>query len=65
MKTMTLAALALVVLLQDPPGAQPAPKTGGWLKRHEGFVEEAKKGGFEVLFMGDSITDSWRNGGVS
>src|SRR6185295_13410382 len=44
------------------PGAVPAPKTGGWLKRHEAFVEEAKKGGFEVLFQGDSITDAWRNG---
>ena len=32
----------------------------GWLKRHEGFVEIAKKGGVDVLFMGDSITDGWR-----
>ena len=61
MKTAALAFLALALFLQDQPGATPAPKTGGWLKRHEGFVEEAKKGGFEVLFQGDSITDAWRN----
>lgn len=31
------------------------------MKRHEGFAEEAQKGGYEVLFQGDSITDGWRN----
>jgi lysophospholipase L1-like esterase len=62
MKTTCLAILALAILVQDQPGAQPAPKEGGWVKRHEAFVEEAKKGGFDVLFMGDSITDAWRNG---
>ncbi|HUR38795.1 MAG TPA: GDSL-type esterase/lipase family protein [Planctomycetota bacterium] len=62
MKTIAIATLALAFFVQDQPGAVPAPKTGGWLKRHEGFVEEARKGGFEVLFQGDSITDGWRNG---
>src|SRR5262245_52131236 len=62
MKNFTLAALALATFLQDQPGATPAPKNGGWMKQHESFVEEAKKGGFEVLFQGDSITDAWRNG---
>src|SRR5262244_3198137 len=61
MRTITLSILAFAALLQDQPGATPAPKTGGWVKRHEAFVEEAKKGGFDVLFMGDSITDAWRN----
>ena len=60
MKTITTLALALV-LLQDQPGEKPVPKTGGWMKTHEGFVETAKKGGFDVLFTGDSITDGWRN----
>ena len=36
-----------------------------WLARHEGFVEEAKKGGVDILFLGDSITDMWRNKGVN
>jgi lysophospholipase L1-like esterase len=41
----------------------PAPRPGAWIQRHEGFVEIAKKGGVEVLFLGDSITDFWRNTG--
>jgi len=36
---------------------------GGWIRRHEGFVAEAKQGGIDVLFVGDSITDFWRNRG--
>jgi lysophospholipase L1-like esterase len=47
--------------------ATPAPKVDkdgkpqpGFIKRHEGFVEIAKKGGVDVLFLGDSITDGWR-----
>jgi lysophospholipase L1-like esterase len=33
----------------------------GWVKRHEGFVEIAKKNENPILFTGDSITDGWRN----
>ena len=40
--------------------AAPAPRDKGWLKRHDGFVEIAKKGDVDVLFLGDSITDGWR-----
>ena len=41
----------------------PVPRDPKWIARHEGFVQEAKRGGIEVLFMGDSITDGWRNRG--
>jgi beta-glucosidase len=34
-----------------------------WMKRHEEFVAEAKQGGVDLLFVGDSITDFWRNRG--
>ena len=34
-----------------------------WLARHEGFVKQAKAGGIDILFMGDSITDNWRSRG--
>jgi lysophospholipase L1-like esterase len=30
--------------------------------RHQGFVDIAKKGKIDLLFVGDSITDFWRNG---
>jgi lysophospholipase L1-like esterase len=35
-----------------------------WVARHEGFVEIAKKGNVDLLFMGDSITDGWRGRGL-
>ena len=38
----------------------PVPLGAGWIKRHEGFVAQAKQGGIDILFMGDSITDFWR-----
>jgi len=41
----------------------PLPRNTGWTRRHEGFVQEAKKGGIDILFLGDSITDFWRNRG--
>jgi lysophospholipase L1-like esterase len=71
MKKMLLAttlALAFAIVAQAA-GAKtnsaitPAPRDPGWVKRHDGFVEIAKKGGVDLLFLGDSITDGWRGGG--
>jgi len=52
------------------PAATPNPRMAkdgkadaGWMKRHDGFVEIAKKGNVDVLFLGDSITDGWRGKG--
>ncbi len=36
-----------------------------WVARHEGFVEIARKGNVDLLFMGDSITDGWRGRGAN
>src|SRR5690349_10197935 len=41
----------------------PAPRDANWVKRHEGFVQEARQGGIDLLFLGDSITDFWRSRG--
>jgi lysophospholipase L1-like esterase len=41
----------------------PTPRPGEWMTRHAGFVREAHAGGFDVLFIGDSITDGWRHMG--
>jgi lysophospholipase L1-like esterase len=38
-----------------------APRDKNWEKRHEGFLELAKKGDVDLLFLGDSITDEWRS----
>ena len=47
----------------DNTATTPAPRDPNWVKRHEGFVEIAKKGDVDVLFLGDSITDGWRGKG--
>jgi lysophospholipase L1-like esterase len=41
----------------------PVPRDAGWIKRHEGFVKQAQQSGIDILFLGDSITDFWRNRG--
>lgn len=47
------------------PALVPATRSNpvNWLSRHEVFVQQAKAGGIDLLFMGDSITDFWRNRG--
>ena len=67
----TVALLALIArtsFAADPQASpsgntavKPEPRDAGWLKRHEGFVAQAKQGGIDILFVGDSITDGWRN----
>ncbi|MBL8800317.1 MAG: GDSL family lipase [Planctomycetia bacterium] len=44
----------------DKDGKTPQP---GFAKAHESYVEIAKKGDVEVLFLGDSITAGWRGAG--
>jgi len=57
------AVLLFAALVQEVEATKPAPRDAGWVKRHEGFVEIAKKGGVDFLLMGDSITDGWRGKG--
>jgi len=45
------------------PAPRLNPTNTTWLNRHARFVEQAKRGGVDLLFMGDSITDFWRNRG--
>jgi lysophospholipase L1-like esterase len=46
---------------QDKKGNTAIIPTPFQPQRHEGFVEIAKKGDIDILFMGDSITDGWRS----
>lgn len=73
MKTTPVRILAslLAFALAIPAAAfantaiEPAPRGENWVKRHEGFVEIAKKEtGCQALFLGDSITDGWRKKGL-
>lgn len=70
MKTLAAVLVVLAAFRQDVEATTPAPRMNkdkqpdaNWVKRHEGFVEQAKKGGVDFLLMGDSITDGWRGGG--
>jgi lysophospholipase L1-like esterase len=71
MKTLRhLLPVLLISLLGSAPLHAQAPNPAivptlrnDWLVRHEGFNTIAKKGGVDLLFVGDSITDAWRNAG--
>ena len=40
---------------------EPVPREAKWVRRHESFVKLANKENPEIMFLGDSITDLWRN----
>ena len=44
-----------------PRAATPAPKAGkeNWMPQHEANVARARKGGIDLLFVGDSLTKCW------
>ncbi len=48
-----------------PPekATEPAPRSGDPMKSHERFLERAKAGNIDLLFLGDSITAGWNGGG--
>ena len=73
---LALGALALsataptaMAQAQAPPKAppekatEPVPRAGGQMKLHEEFLERAKKGDIDLLFLGDSITAGWKKTG--
>src|SRR5579885_1222837 len=63
---VSVALLAASAPGQDAPNpaTRPVPRPDGWWqKRHEAAVERAKKGGVDVLFVGDSITQGWEGAG--
>src|SRR5687768_12685447 len=46
------------------PATQPVPRTQDFLKaRHAAMNERVKKGDVDLLFIGDSITQSWEEAG--
>jgi lysophospholipase L1-like esterase len=59
----TAAPVALAPASVRPNRAIIPQLNRGFMNRHNSFVEIAKKGDIDLLFMGDSITDWWRTGG--
>jgi len=71
MKTM-MTAFALFFLYiglhaeGDNPAhsaVNPAPREGGWMKRHESFNQRVANGNVDLIFIGDSITHGWEGKG--
>ena len=42
---------------------KPVPRSGGWMKRHEGMNKRAAQGNVDLVFIGDSITQGWEGRG--
>jgi lysophospholipase L1-like esterase len=69
---LRLAARALATVLApttrrfDSPAITPVPRTDPrWMSRHEEFVAQARTERIDLLFLGDSITDGWRDVGAN
>jgi lysophospholipase L1-like esterase len=45
----------------------PVPRTdpAHWMAQHESFVRAAQQGGIDIVFIGDSIVEGWRDTGLS
>jgi lysophospholipase L1-like esterase len=63
---LVLTAWLSFTALAENSAIIPASRTQptNWVARHEGFLAEAKQEKFDLVFVGDSITDGWRRGGL-
>ncbi len=61
---MLLAPLLCLASLLQPVSVTPVPQDADWWRqRHEHKMEVTRKGGYDVAFLGDSITQGWEGGG--
>ncbi len=67
MKRMTgsflLAAVVAGSVFAQQLSTTPAPRDEKWQQRVARDAEKAKQGGWELVFIGDSITDGWQGRG--
>jgi lysophospholipase L1-like esterase len=59
-----LVAMGFSACAQGPATVVPTPREGWWMEMHKGFIERAKKGNVDLLFLGDSITQGWNDNDV-
>ncbi len=57
------SAPAQATKTQAESATEPAPRQGGWMAMHEKFLDRAKAGDIDLLFLGDSITQGWGGSG--
>jgi lysophospholipase L1-like esterase len=68
--TFVLSLFLAATALAENTAVIPVPRTTvptNWMSSHEAFVQQAKRGGIDLLFLGDSITAGWLwgNGGLN
>lgn len=65
--TTTLALLlgsaSTAFAAQDSTIAAPRTSPGWWMERHESLSQAAQNNQWDLVFIGDSITDAWDNNG--
>ncbi|MGO9471197.1 MAG: platelet-activating factor acetylhydrolase IB subunit [Isosphaeraceae bacterium] len=59
-----LLVFGMSACAQGPETVVPEPRDGPWMELHHGFVERARKGHVDLLFLGDSITQGWNDNEV-
>ena len=63
--SLAILACAIAVTAAANTATDPQPRDARWVTRHESFVEIAnQQTDCQALFLGDSITDGWRNSGL-
>jgi len=63
MVPFVLAAWVAGSVFAQQLSTTPVPRDKGWLNRVERDAAKAQQGGWELVFVGDSITDFWQNRG--
>jgi len=59
-----LSAAAIAKDIKPCTAVTPVPRNDAWwMQRHERFNNRVKQGNADLIFIGDSITHSWENGG--
>ena len=63
--SLTLLCLSASLALAAPVSVTPADRNGEawWKKRHEEKLQLTQQGGWDVVFIGDSITQGWEGPG--
>jgi beta-glucosidase len=66
---MDRTAIGLLLLItcvaceQQHSAIEPVPRNTFWLKRHEQINARVEQGNFDLVFIGDSITQGWEDEG--
>jgi len=62
--TCVLLGIGTSAFAQAPSTVTPAPRQGYWTALHQRFLDRAKQGNVDLLFLGDSITQGWNDNEV-